>query len=170
MILESINIYALVLSSLFTTFIILTYMLPVFLYLYKTIILYTTKVFYYTFVLPRYKWIGPWTVVAITLQSTYIISNLISLLLGVSSFSEVALRAGKLALINLLPLFLSPNLGYLADLFGISIRSFKTIYRSFERMSFALAIVHVSPILYRNGQRDIYTLLVRLYTHNMCSV
>jgi hypothetical protein len=170
MILGSVGIYALALSSLFATFVTLTYVLPVFLHLQRAISLFTTKILYYTFVLRRHKWLGPWTVVAVVAQGTYIIANLTSLLFRVSSFSEVALRAGKLALINLLPLFLSPNLGFLADLFGISLRSLHQVYRSFEGMSFALTLVHVCPILLRNEQRDLYTFMVQLYALIKCIV
>jgi hypothetical protein len=162
MIIGAEGIYALTLSGLLATSFALTHLLPRILRFRGPILLFTTKTLSYTFVLGRHAWVGPWTVAATVAQSMYIIGNIISISLGVSSLSEVALRAGKMALVNLIPLFLSPHLGTLADFFGISLRSFRKVHGSVGVMSFVLTLVHVCIMLFQSEQRDLYTLMVVL--------
>jgi len=57
--------------------------------------------------------------------------------------------AANLALINMMPLYLGPHLSFLADLFGISLKSFRIVHRSAGVMSFVLMLLHIFVVIAR---------------------
>jgi hypothetical protein len=61
----------------------------------------------------------------------------------VSTFSKGGLRAGTLSLINLILLFASPHLDFLADLLGVTLSMVRQIYRSVGVMTVLLTVFHV---------------------------
>lgn len=60
---------------------------------------------------------------------------------------KVGLRAANLALINIMPLYLRPHLSFLADLFSISLKSFRIVYRLAGIMSFVLVLLHIFVVI-----------------------
>lgn len=146
-------------STLFSLF-ITTYLLPLFRKVTKSLSIFAVRFFAYSFILSRHGWVGPWTVGAAVIQGAYITANLLCVLFRVSSFPEAALRAGRLSLINMMPLFLSPHLGLLADLFGLSIRGFRKIHYSSGGVSFALMLFHVVVMMLWGKLQDVYVSMV----------
>ena len=61
----------------------------------------------------------------------------------VSTISESGLQAGSLSLINMVPVFAGPHLGFLADLLGLSMSTYRHLHRSAGIMSCALTVFHV---------------------------
>jgi hypothetical protein len=104
----------------------------------------TSKHLTYPYLLSRHRLLGPWSRAGFGLQLIYIVANILCLSFQTASLSGVGLRAGSLSLINMIPLFAGPHLSYLADLLGLTLRTFRCIHRSAGLMSFSLAIVHVS--------------------------
>ena len=51
--------------------------------------------------------------------------------------------AGALALINMMPLFFGLHLNFLADLCGISLKTYRFTHAAVASMSFLLALYHV---------------------------
>lgn len=62
---------------------------------------------------------------------------------GFPSRREIGLRAGKLALLNFGPLVFSSNLGFAANLLGLSLKSFKQAHRALAVMSAVQSSLHV---------------------------
>ncbi|KAK3933675.1 hypothetical protein QBC46DRAFT_275313 [Diplogelasinospora grovesii] len=159
MTLENTGIYAIALSGILLSFFIAAYLLPWFLSITESLSIFAARNFTYTFLLSRYRWIGPWTAAAVVLQSAYIIANFFCVLFRVSSLLEAAIRAGRLSLINAMPLFLSPHLSFLADLFGMPIRTFRKIHGSSGAMSSGLLLFHVVVMMLLGKTQDLYVSL-----------
>jgi hypothetical protein len=76
-------------------------------------------------------------------QLIYITGNICGLKFWNTIISQAGLRAGTLAVINLIPVFAGPYLSTLADLLGMSLSMFRQIHRSAGVTAVALAIFHV---------------------------
>lgn len=101
----------------------------------------------YPYIIRRHRFVGPWTCVDIIIQIVYIASNSFCVGFRVSSIEKAGVRAGHLSLINMIPLFLGPHLGFLADILGISLSMFRLMHRSAGLMSFGLVLFHVVAVL-----------------------
>lgn len=95
----------------------------------------------YPYLVHRRGLLPPFTLVDLLIQLIYIAGNSFSLAYG-STIENAGLRAGTLSLINLVPLYLGPHLGFAADLLGLSLRAFRYIHRSAGLMSSGLALFH----------------------------
>ena len=84
----------------------------------------------YRYVLDRHRFVGPWSRAHIFVQLIYIAGNICCFRFQDTTISQVELRAGALAIINLILLFAVPHLGTLADLLSVTIRTFRQIHRS----------------------------------------
>ena len=61
----------------------------------------------------------------------------------VTSVSTAGSRTGVLSLINIIPLFFGFHLGYLADLLGVSLRTYRWVHIAAASMAIALGAAHV---------------------------
>ena len=102
----------------------------------------------YPYVLRRHQFLGPWTWADVMVQLVYITGN--AFCVGFrSSFAEAGLRSGSLSLINLIPLYLGPHLGFLADLLGLSLSTFRRVHRSAGLLSSCLVLFHALAVINR---------------------
>ncbi|KAH7303195.1 hypothetical protein B0I35DRAFT_334630, partial [Stachybotrys elegans] len=92
--------------------------------------------------LHRHRFFGPWTTAEFVVQSGYVIANLVSISFNASSVSMASLCAGRLALFNMIPLFLSPDLAFLADSLGLPLRVFRKVHCSSGVMTMMMTLVH----------------------------
>ncbi len=159
---ENTTAYAIILSGIFGSLFVAA-RLPRIYGIAKYIYILILKGFVYTFVLRRHRWVGPWTVGAFMLQTSYITANLACILFRVSSVSEAGVRAGKLSLINMILLFLGFHLGFLADLFGMPVKSFRYVHGSCGAMSSSLVLFHAGVMAILGKQQDIYVSAVQSY-------
>ncbi|PTB40388.1 hypothetical protein M441DRAFT_70199 [Trichoderma asperellum CBS 433.97] len=105
-------------------------------------VLLPAKAIGYCFLVNRHRLIGPFTVASAFLQLIYVGSNIVSLVYGINSVVEAASRAGTLALINLAPLYFSTHLSFLADIFGVSLATYRQLHRSCGLVAVAHVIFH----------------------------
>lgn len=143
---ETVEIYAICVGSVFAVFFILTFR-PCLLQLIKYINLLLCRILTYPQILSRHSSLGPWTPAGLILHAAYIIPNVYCLEFWKLTASNVGLRAANLALINIIPLFLGAHLSSLADLFGVSLETFRLVHRSAGIMSFALVLLHALLVL-----------------------
>ncbi|CZR52131.1 uncharacterized protein PAC_02008 [Phialocephala subalpina] len=101
----------------------------------------------YAYLVRRHQFLGPWTFADILLQVIYIASNSVCLCLPDLHIAKAGMRAGNLSLINMIPLFLGPHLGFLADILGVSLSTFRLMHRSAGVMSCSLVLFHVLAML-----------------------
>ena len=101
----------------------------------------------YRYILHRHRLLGPWSRADVLVQLIYIAGNICCFEFWDTTISQVGLRAGTLATINLIPLFAVPHLGTLADLLGVTINTFRQIHRSAGVMAVMLTIFHVLIML-----------------------
>jgi len=101
----------------------------------------------YAYLIRRHQFLGPWTFADILLQVIYIASNSVCLCLPDLHIAKAGMRAGNLSLINIIPLFLGPHLGFLADILGVSLSAFRLMHRSAGVMSCSLVLFHVLAML-----------------------
>ncbi len=103
------------------------------------------------YLLGRHRFLGPWTRAGVLAQLIHMTANLFSLSYGVSTISQAGLRAGTLSLINMIRLFAGPHLGFLADLLGVSVITYRRLHRSTGLVSFALFLFHILIVLGRGS-------------------
>ena len=124
----------------------------------------------YPYIIRRHGWWAPWTLGDIIIQLVYLGINLYCL--GCSkNVQKAGLRAGILCLINLIPTFLGPHIGFLADLLGLSLGAFRQMHRSAGLMSFGLVILHAvaavlpKPVFVFRGVENISGIVVSYPPH-----
>ena len=102
-----------------------------------------SKYLSYTYLVHRHRYLGPWTPAKVLTQVAYAAGNVFCLTFHATSISEVGEQAGNMAMINLVPLFASLSLSWLADALGVSLVSVQQVHRSAAIMASALALVHL---------------------------
>jgi hypothetical protein len=143
----------------------LTQMIPHLAKTFKGVAVWISKHIIYLYAIDRHRIVRPWTRAIVALHLVYIALNVFCLGFQASSASKAGLRAGTLSLINMVPLFAGPHLGFLADMLGLSLTSFHRIHRSVGWMSFAMEILHVSTVIVSgvsfdlNQHANIFTLI-----------
>jgi hypothetical protein len=145
---ETVDIYAICVGGIFAVFFVLTFR-PYLLQFVKYIILLLCKVLTYPQILRRHSSLGPWTPAGLIVHTAYITANVYCLEFWKLTATKVGLRAANLALVNMMPLFLGAHLSFLADLFGVSLKTFRMVHRSAGMMSFALVLLHVLVVIAR---------------------
>ena len=78
--------------------------------------------------LNRHYLLGPWTGINLLVRTIYFGINLICTVFRAKSVSETGMRAGALALINMVLLFFDLYLSFIADLCGISLKTYRFIH------------------------------------------
>ena len=139
--------YAAAAGGVFFMFIVIN-LLPHITPLIRHISLLTSKYLTYPYLIHRHRFLGPWSPADGLVQLVYLTGNIFCFSFRVSTISEAGLRAGTLSLINTIPLFAGPHLGFLADLLGVSLRTYRHVHRSAGLMSFALILFHVLVVVF----------------------
>lgn len=116
----------------------------------------------YRFVLRRHRLVGPWSLRGFLLFCLYILTNIFCSVYGTNSKVEAGKRTGILSLINLMPLYFGPHLGFLAKLLGVSLHDIHTVHRSAAVMSVALSTTHALFSVF-GGQWNLLARFPRLY-------
>jgi hypothetical protein len=161
------QIYAIAAGGFFTVFLFFNF-LPRTTRFREKASLFMSKHLLYPYLLGRHRLLGPWSRADILIQLTYITVNLFCLSFRTLNISEASLRAGSLSLINMTPLFAGPHLGFLADLFGFSLDTYRLLHRSAGLMSFACILFHVLVVVANRISfslavpEHLYGLIVRL--------
>lgn len=101
----------------------------------------------YPYLLRRHRFLGPWTTIDALTQVVYIASNFFCVGFRASDIAQAGVRAGSLSLINLIPLFLGPHLGFLTNVLGVSLRTITRIHRYSGLMACTLMAFHMAVIL-----------------------
>ncbi len=107
----------------------------------------TLRYLTYPYLVRRHRFFGPWTFAGLVIQLVYIACNSFCVGFRVSDIAKAGVRAGNLSLINMILLFLGPHLGFLADILGITLSTFRLIHRSAGVMSCGLVLFHVLAVL-----------------------
>jgi hypothetical protein len=130
--------------------------------------LFTSKHLTYPYLIYRHRFLGPWSPADGLVQLIYLTANVFCFSFRVATISEVGLRAGTLSLINMIPLFAGPHLSFLADLLGVSLRTYRQVHRSAGLMSFALILFNVLVVVFSRASfpldlpQNLSGLIVRL--------
>lgn len=101
----------------------------------------------YPYVLSRHRWIGPWTRAALMRKSIYIAGNTVALLLVSDVRKSLAHNAGVLALVNMVPLFLSLHHSAGADLLHLTLSTYRALHGEVALVTTCLIVLHVSVSL-----------------------
>ena len=139
-------IYAIIIGSSFGLLLLIN-SLPLIARLVRYLSPLVSKHLIYRYILHRHRLLGPWSRADVLVQLMYIAGNICCFEFWDTTISQVGLRAGTLATINLIPLFAVPHLGTLADLLGVTINTFRQIHRSAGVMAVMLTIFHVLVML-----------------------
>jgi hypothetical protein len=97
--------------------------------------------------LPRNRYLGPWSRAGVLLQAFYIAANVFCLGFGAASLGDAGIRAAHLSLINIAPAFAGPHLSFLADILGVSLETFRRAHRSAGVVSVMLVAFHVTVVV-----------------------
>ncbi|KAH8807067.1 hypothetical protein F5884DRAFT_788434 [Xylogone sp. PMI_703] len=102
-------------------------------------------VLYATFIRRRY--FGGVSRFHALLIGTYIVANGFCMGLGIKSASDLIVRSGTMASINLIPLFLGGRTNMLANLLGISLHTYYLAHHWIGRVVIAQTIFHVTMVI-----------------------
>lgn len=137
------QVYALALGSILT--VLLTYRLAASLsHLVRVpIISFFLKHILYPFVSRRFRYLGPITRLELLLQACYWGGTVACNVIGIHTVAQAGSRAGTLSLINIIPLLFAGQLGFAADLIGVSLRAYVQLHGSLGLMTFVQGLTHV---------------------------
>ena len=134
--------YAIIISGVVFSLIILYFRSHLKSFL-KKMSLQIARYFVYPQLVRRHQYLDPWSPGEIILHVLYIAINAFCIGFRASSFRKAGLRAANLSLINMTPLFIDPDLSFLADIFWFSLSTFKCLHQSAAVMSILLLLLHV---------------------------
>ena len=129
----------------------------------------------YRYVLHRHRLLGPWSRAHFVIHLIYITANIFCVSFRASNVTKAGIRAGVLSLINLISLFAGLHLGFLADLLGISVSTYRHAHRSAGLMSAVLLIFHITSVLSSsipftlNLPEHLFGLIVSIQAHTSLS-
>ncbi|KXJ84828.1 hypothetical protein Micbo1qcDRAFT_141987, partial [Microdochium bolleyi] len=155
-------IYALTLCGILLILFVVRQILSVAYTWCRIIFLLFLRLFSYTFVIHRHRWLGPWTIDLIFSRTIYLVANLLCLLMPSVSRAELASRAGSLAAINITPLFLSIHLDFLADALGQPLGTIQEVHKSAGVMTFALLTLHVCLLVDLEAVPGLYVMMASI--------
>lgn len=165
---ETILVYAICVTGVFATFFLLT-LRQLFVQFIKYICLWLSKTLIYPQILRRHSSLGPWTPAGLIVHTAYVAINIYCLEFWKLTATKVSFRAAYLALINMMPLFLGAHHGFLADMLGVSLKTFRKVHRSAGMMSFALVLCHVLILVARGIRTFSLSVSENLYGLIVCS-
>ena len=123
----------------------------------------------------RRRFIGPWSRAGVFVQLLFFAANAFCISFRAMSIRDAGRRAAHLSLINLISAYGGPHLSFLADVFGVSLGTFRLIHRSAGAMSLLLLVFHVgvstairTPFPLRVAE-NMWGLIVRLCRPSHCS-
>ncbi|KIM93737.1 hypothetical protein OIDMADRAFT_61376 [Oidiodendron maius Zn] len=130
-------------------------MLPLFVPLVTHVPLFVLKHVTCPYLLHRHRILGPWTRAGVLIQLAYLAVNLFYILivevpwdsLRAATFSDAGRQASALAELNMIHLFAGPYLAFLADRFGFSLKTIRSIHRSAGWMTSALVLLYTMAAL-----------------------
>lgn len=96
----------------------------------------------YPFFLSRHRFVGPWTRTSVLLHLFYWAAMGFCCSFRVTNLTDASARAGTLSLINMIPLYSSFHLSFVADMLGISLRAYRRLHGSVGYVAGALTIFH----------------------------
>lgn len=104
----------------------------------------------YPYLLHRHRNLGPWSRAGVLIQLIYTAGNLFCASFRASTISDAGLRAGSLAVVDMVPLFAGAHLAFFVDRLGISLRAVLLVHRCTGLMAFSLGLFHVLVIAASN--------------------
>jgi len=113
----------------------------------KAVHLQASQYLIYPQLIHRQRYLDPWSWADGLLQLSYIAVNMFCIGFKAPSIYTASLRAADLSLINLIPAVAGPHLSFLADIFGLSLTTYRRVHRSFGIMSSFLLSLHVFTMI-----------------------
>src|SRR4051812_5519062 len=98
----------------------------------KTIRIFVQRRLLYSVILPKTILIGSIAVSTVLLQVMLLGVNLFMIFYQAPKADLRVRQAGTAAMVNLTPFYLTTHLAYGADMFGLSLSTFRTLHRSFS--------------------------------------
>jgi len=135
-------VYAIVIDGSFFLLLLING-LPLITHLVKYLSPLMSKHLIYRYILHRHRLLSPWSRADVLVQLIYIAANIYCFEFWNITISQAGLRAGTLAMINLIPLFTVPHLNTLADLLDVTLSTFRQIHRSAGVMAVMLTIFYL---------------------------
>jgi hypothetical protein len=176
---DTIQIYAIAAGGTISIFALVN-LIHNFIPLVTRISLFLAKHLKYPYLLHRHRILGPWSRAGAVMQLAYFAVNLFCVLvelsrtgLSVCSFSNAGGRAGTLAEVNMILLLAGPHLAFLADRFGLSLKTSRGIHRSAGWMMAALLLLHAMAAasdgpLPLDVSRNLFAVVVRFLYRSPC--
>lgn len=96
----------------------------------------------YPRLLPRNRFLPSQAPAETLFQTSLLAANIFAIVFRCPDVQDAALRAGRLALVNMVPLFAGLHLDALADLLGISLARYRNLHRLTGLMAFVLLGFH----------------------------
>jgi hypothetical protein len=101
----------------------------------------------YPHLVRRHRFIGPWSRAAVLFQLCIVGVNVFCVTFQVSTIQDASRRAARLALLNLVPVYSSAHLSFLADICGISLHTVKSVHRCTGAIALPLLAFHIAAIM-----------------------
>lgn len=136
------SVYAIVAGGLFAVLTTIQFLVQGYWFLKNRLLRYILRYAIYPYFISRHRLFGPWTYGYACLQITYWALTLFCNSFAVKSLKEAGKRAGFLCLINMVPLYLSFHLSFIADVLGLLLQAYRQIHASVSYTTLGLAIFH----------------------------
>lgn len=115
----------------------------------------------FSYVIERHRYIGPWTRLDVLVCTVYFAMNVFCVTFRVPSWPEAGRRAAAMCLVNMIPLYIGPHVGYMADVIFVHRRIYIQIHRWAGIATLATASFHACVAFGSVKNQNIYSLIVR---------
>ena len=99
------------------------------------------------YALSRRWWIGPWTRLVVLRQVIMTTITLFVVFYNATDASSIVSHAGVASIVNMTPVYLAPHMSYGADLFGLSLPTFRSLHAEIGASMVLPVTVHVAAAM-----------------------
>ena len=144
------QVYAIAAGGIFAALTILRFCLNMWKMTQSMISLFCHHLLYPLF-LHRHRFVGPWSRWGFIVRVLYLAANILCSGFRIKSIAGASDRTAVLALLNTIPLFFGPHLGFLATAMNLSLQSYQIMHASSATMSVLLSSAHALLSCYSRG-------------------
>ncbi len=136
------RVYAIAAGGIFAALTVLNFCLNMWKITQGVVSMFSRHLLYPLF-LHRHRFIGPWSRWGFSVRVLYLAANILCSGFRIKSVAGASERTAVLALLNTIPLYFGPHLGFTATAMGLSLQNYKKMHASSATMSVLLSSAHV---------------------------
>lgn len=127
------------------------------------------KHLHFSYAISRRRWIGPWTRLVVLRQTIMTTITLFVVVYRATDARSIVSHAGVASVVNMAPAYLAPHISYSADLFGLSLRTFRSLHVEIGVSMVLPTAIHIAAAL-KNFSTPVWAGMENQYGIIVCRI